>query len=356
MKSSLLLLLISVSLLGQAWKTALPGYAYQFPRDYFSHPDYQTEWWYYTGNLRDQQGRSFGFELTFFRSGLRVPESVPPSVWNPGQIYLAHFALSDINKQQFHYAERMNRAGPGIAGASLTEQRCWNGNWQVKWNGEQQSLQAVDDFGSVALRLKPEEPLVINGHDGISVKGPGEASHYLSFTRLTATGKVEVGGQSFAVNGLAWMDHEFFTEPQDATLAGWDWFSIQLNNGEELMLYRLRLTSGAFNPYSSGTFVDRAGNAHHLIASDFQLDAANAWEKYPMDWTIRVPSLQLNLSEHTTLKAQELVGRNGTTPSYWEGAVTYSGTEQAKPVQGAGYLEMTGYGAPVWLGRQAVHR
>jgi predicted secreted hydrolase len=344
--------LLSVAI-AQTWKIAEPGYRYEFPRDHFSHPDYQTEWWYYTGNLRSGDGQRFGFELTFFRSALRLPASAQDLTvaWRPDQIYLAHLALTDLDGQVFYHEDRINRAGPGIAGADLSQQRLWNGNWSVSWSGTDQQLQAVTDQLGLFLKLHPTKPLVINGQDGISVKGPqpGEASHYISFPRLQASGRLEWQGKGFAVSGIAWMDHEFFTETQDGTLEGWDWFSIQLNNNQELMLYRLRRKSASPDRFSSGTYIDGEGKAHFLDASKFTLQPGSTWHKYPMDWKINVPSLGLTLVEHTLVENQKLLSRTGTTPSYWEGAVTYGGEMKQQPVKGVGYLEMTGYGQQVWL-------
>jgi len=326
---------------------ALPGYQYQFPRDHFSHPDYRTEWWYYTGNLRATNGRRFGFELTFFRFGTDLP-STPSDAWRADQIYAAHLALSDIDGQEFYHTERMNRAGPGLAGISSTEQRYWNGNWQIRWLGfapAEQQLEAVCDRFTLRLDLRALKPPVIHGQNGISVKGPapGEASHYISFTRLAATGDLEWKGATFALTGIAWMDHEFFTEQLDENLAGWDWFSIQLDTGEEVMLYRLRRKDGAPDPFSSGTYVDRSGQAHFLAATTFSVQPGETWHRYPVAWRISVPSLGLELSEETALKNQELLSRDGITPRYWEGAVTYEGQFRGQPAHGVGYLEMTGY-------------
>jgi predicted secreted hydrolase len=355
MKSSLLLILLMVQ---------LPGYRYEFPRDHFNHPGFQTEWWYYTGNLRAPDGRRFGFELTFFRSSETRPSgsALPMSpVWQPNQLYLAHLALSDINHAEFYHTERLNRAGPGLAGASLEQRRVWNGNWQVRWpspgNSDQQ-LQAVCDRFTLLLNLHPAKPPVINGQNGISQKGPqpGAVSHYISFTRLSASGTLNWHGTKFNLDGLAWMDHEFFTQPSNPTLSGWDWFSIQLDNNQELMIYRLRQKSGEPDPYSSGTYVDAKGVAHFLKSSEFSLTPAANWRSalsgatYPLSWEISVPSLGLSLTETTTLKNQELIGKSLISPTYWEGAVTYSGIMQARPVHGLGYLEMTGYSAPLIIG------
>lgn len=357
--------MIAVFVPPQTWQPALPGYRYEFPRDYFSHPDYQTEWWYYTGNLQTPEGRRFGFELTFFRQAIDLPRETFAShdPWRPDQIYLAHLALSDIDGREFYHTERLNRSGPGLAGVSVDQQRYWNGNWQVRWislETAEQQLQAVSDRLTLTLDLKPEKPLVINGQNGISQKGPrpGEASHYISFTRLRAAGQLQWKNAQFSVNGLAWMDHEFFTSSAHSAISGWDWFAIQLDNAEEVMLYRLRTSSGQENPYSSGTYVDSRGAAHFLDAMQFVVTPGEAWQspdsgaRYPIAWNISIPSLGLDLVERTALKNQELFTKNRISPVYWEGAVTYQGHIHDQPIRGVGYLEMTGYaGEPFARGR-----
>jgi predicted secreted hydrolase len=330
----------------QTWQIAQPGYHYVFPRDHFAHPDFRTEWWYYTGNLRAPNGHRFGYELTFFSQANPNGRNENP-VWRTDRLYLAHLALSDIDGQQFYHFERLNRAGPGLAGAY------WNGNWRVQWKSStEQELQAVSDSFTLTLNLNTVKPFVIHGEQGISRKGPGEgeASHYISFTRLASQGWLQLDGTTLPLTGLSWMDHEFFTEPLNPTVTGWDWFSIQLENNEEIMLYRLRNKSGAFSPYSSATYVDSRGTAHHLDSSQFSASPSNLWEspkskaRYPLSWEISIPSLDLQLSERTELKEQELFTPNSLAPTYWEGAVTYAGRIHSKPVKGAGYLEMTGYG------------
>jgi predicted secreted hydrolase len=332
---------------------ALPGYHFKFPQDHFNHPEFETEWWYYTGNLHSADGHRYGYELTFFRQANRAAP-LSNSVWNPKDLYLGHLALSDIDGQKFEHTERLNRAGPGLAG------QCWNGNWRVKWTTDdgRQQLQAVGSDFTLTLSLEPSKPFVINGVDGVSQKGPakGEASHYISFTRLKSEGTLVRGGKNISVSGASWMDHEWFTEKQDPSLQGWDWFAIQLDNEEEIMLYRLRLNSGAVSPYSSGTFVDAKGNARHLSSADFTLTPGGNWRSpnskatYPLAWHLEVPSLGLKLDEKTELRQQELYTPSSVSPGYWEGAVSYAGEEQGKVITGRGYLEMTGYLEPLRLG------
>jgi predicted secreted hydrolase len=331
------------------YKVALPGYHYQFPRDHFNHPEFRTEWWYYTGNVRARDGHRYGFELVFFRQGQdRKPDN--PSVWRVDDLYLAHLALTDIDAGRFRYYKRLNRAGPGIAGVSFQEGRIWNGNWQVRWDkaSDVQSLSAVADGVSFSLRLTPVKPPVINGVNGVSQKaaGAGKASYYVSFPRLAVEGRLD-GAE---VAGSAWMDHEWFTQQLDASQQGWDWFSVQLANGADLMLFDLRRTDGATDPYSSGTYIAPDGRATHLQRADFTLQPLEYWTspktgaKYPVKWRISVPSKGVVLECAAAVRGQELVSEDDCSPTYWEGAVTYSGSSA-----GVGYLEMTGYGKAVKL-------
>ena len=348
------------------FREAVPGYRYRFPRDHFNHADFATEWWYYTGNLETSTGRQFGFELTFFRQASRGTASNPaslltpdePTVWRPDPLFLAHFAVSDIEGHSFFHTERLNRPGPGLAGITASPGRYWNGNWQVRWLNAataEQQLTAVANEANLDLLLTPLTPPVIHGQEGISRKGnaPGQASHYISFPRLAAKGTLQWKGQSFSLTGLAWMDHEFFSSRLDPSLAGWDWFSVQLSNGEDLMFYRLRSKDGSGAPVSSATFVDAQGAGHFLSASAFTLTPGRTWRSpvthavYPIAWSIQVPSLRLTLTEDTALRDQELASGNALSPSYWEGAVRFQGQRDGRPVTGVGYLEMTGYDQPV---------
>ena len=319
---------------GSEYKQALPGYRYQFPRDHFSHPDFRTEWWYYTGNVTDSKGARFGFELVFFREGERHLTDAH-SAWEVQELFLAHAAFTDAAGKRFWYEERLNRPGPGIAGVSFEKRRIWNGNWSVQWDGEVQRIEAVSDHFNFDLRLNPAKPFVIQGENGVDQKaeGVGHASHYVSFPLLDVSGSMNLS----PVKGRAWMDHEWFTSELAENQSGWDWFSIQLDNGTELMLYELRRKDGTVDPYSSGTYIDKAGIARHLSQSDFAVLPLSHWHKYPIAWRISVPPLGIALISHAVLSDQELKGKKGG-PSYWEGAVDYSGTQS-----GVGYIEMTGY-------------
>jgi len=348
------LLLFAVAATAQ-YKTALPGYRYEFPQDYFNHPDFQTEWWYYTGNVKSADGRHFGFELTFFRQGVdRDSKTTGP--WEVRDLYFAHLALSDLDGGKFLHAERTNRAGPGIAGVSEAERRIWNGNWQVLWSGNQQVLQAIDERFALHFTLRSAKPPVIHGENGVSPKaeGAGRASHYISLTRLNTQGEIELGGRKVPITGTAWMDHEFFTHQLEADQVGWDWISIQLQDNNELMLFHIRRKDGSIDPYSAGTFVDARGDTTHLRQDEFTLEPVGAtWASpatravYPVRWKISVPKLGIALEGSTLLPSQELASSAGFVPAYWEGAVVFAGTRGGSSIGGVGYLEMTGYDHPI---------
>jgi len=382
---SVLLPLLAVSAYPPAdlYRVALPGYHYEFPRDNFDHPDYKTEWWYYTGNLKSTSGRRFGFELTFFRQGVTRTQYLPSDisgsdpgtaalartvnsegsrttafVWPVRDIYLAHLALSDIDGRHYFHAERLNRAGPGLAGADLQQSRIWNGNWQVVWQGNVQQLQAIAGQFALHVSLRSLKPAVINGQNGISQKasGHGKASYYISLTRIEVSGSLRLNGQSYPVTGTAWMDHEFFTAQLDPAQTGWDWLGLQLDDGSELLLYRLRRRDGSVDPYSAGTYVDSEARSHHLTAAEFSLDPGQpTWTSpasratYPVRWQVRVPSLGVNLEISTPLEQQEFTSRSSFAPSYWEGAIRAEGTKASRKASGLGYLEMTGYASAVDL-------
>jgi predicted secreted hydrolase len=345
-------LVLTVLVFGKdVYRLALPGYLYEFPRDHFNHADFQTEWWYYTGNLHTGGGQRFGFELTFFRQGVDRG-AAPSSVWDVRDIWMAHLALSDIEGRRFFHTERLNRAGAGLAGADLEQLRVWNGNWRAQWVGQStQELDAVADSFSFKLSARSEKAPVVHGKNGVSQKadGEGRASHYISLTRLITTGVIELNGARYEVEGLSWMDHEFFTHQIDSNQAGWDWFSLQLTDESEIMLFRLRRKDGSADPYSAGTYIDPHGATRFLAATDFSLVPGKIWPspsthaQYPVEWSIRIPSLGVDAAVATRLPQQEITSNNSVVPPYWEGAIDAIGTKQGNSLIASGYLEMTGY-------------
>jgi len=342
----------------QSWRLASPAYDLSFPRDHAAHPDYRIEWWYYTGTLYTQEGRRFGYQLTFFRVGVDAAP-VNPSQWAVRDLHMAHFAITDVGRGVHRVAERLNRAGVGWAGASTDSLDVWNEDWRATSNQRVHRLQAIDlnENGRLLLdlELESEKAPVLHGAEGFSQKGEdiGNASHYYSFTRLPTRGRLEVDGEAFEVSGMSWMDHEFGSSFLEADQAGWDWFSIQLNDGTDLMVYTLRDSDGRTDTRSSGTLVTSEGITH-LETTDVRLLPGRRWTSsvsgaaYPVDWRIDMPSVGLQLDISAVLDAQELVTAQSTGVTYWEGAVDAVGTHGDVSVSGEGYLEMTGYaGVPM---------
>ncbi len=351
---ALFLLLSAAVLLASSFNytVALPGRKISFPRDHFSHPDFKTEWWYYTGHLGTDGGKSYGYQVTFFRFGLRdrqKEEKDNPPLFT--DLYLAHFALSDKQEKKFLFRERANRGYAGQAGASVDRYLVWNEDWKVEGKGKDHFIEVNDRDVSLRLQLTSLKPPVLHGENGLSQKGEGEgrASYYYSLTRLKAEGELTVAGRKEKVHGLSWMDHEFGSNQLRDDQAGWDWFSIQLNNKTEIMLYLIRRKDGSPDPYSSGTLVFENGSTRHIPLADFRVDVLERWKSpksgglYPMKWKITVPAEEIELQVVPFFPDQELDTRKSTQVTYWEGAVRVSGTYKKKPIGGQGYVEMTGY-------------
>jgi predicted secreted hydrolase len=335
----------------QDFRLALPGWKFVFPRDHAAHPEFKTEWWYYTGHLTSDQGEPFSYQLTFFRVGVRRPDPEARSAWSLNTLYFAHLALTDINGIKFTFYEKAGRGALGMSGAASDHYQVWIDDWQASLEGEVHHLQAAADKVALDLHLTPEKPPVIHGEDGISQKaaGLGNASHYYSLTRLGTAGKLTYQDRTFHVQGISWMDHEFSSSQLAPYQAGWDWFSLQLDDGHDLMIYVLRHQDGSPDPFSSGTLVDPEGKSRHLLLADFAIQPLASWKSprsgivYPAAWKISLPQDGYNLELHPTIPNQELVTSQSTQITYWEGSVRISGTRNGQPVHGRGYVELTGY-------------
>ncbi len=332
-----------------------------FPADHGPHTDYRTEWWYYTGNLTDDNNRRFGFQLTFFRSGLQAPDKRrewpdPASAWRTDQIYLAHAAVSDIGGGRHLQAERMARPVLSLAGADQVggTVTIHIHDWQAVIAPGAHRLQASADAFALTLDLTPDKPPVMHGVDGYSLKGqsPERASCYYSFTRLQASGSLTVGGARHEVLGSAWMDHEFSTAPLQPGITGWDWFSLQLSDRTEIMIFLLRQPDGTLNPASSGTYVLPSGQTQHLSRGDVRIEPLSHWTsphsgaRYPVEWRVAVVPLDLELIVRANLDDQEMRTPNSTNVVYWEGSVQAKGTRNSTAIDGVGYVELTGYAQP----------
>lgn len=325
-----------------------------FPKDHGPHPDFQTEWWYYTGNLEAEDGRHFGYQLTFFRRALLPPDQrvERASDWGTDQVYLAHFTITDVSAGRFQAFERFARGAAGIAGAQSPPYRVWLEDWSVEQVGEDlYRLQAAEGEARLELLLTDTKGPVLQGERGYSRKGPepGNASFYISQTRLASEGTIQVGGGSFTVTGQSWMDHEFSSSALSEGQVGWDWFALQLNDGSELTVFHIRRADGGADPFSSGMLVLPDGSTRLLTREDFQIDPDGAWRsphtgaEYPAGWQVAVPSAGLSLQVEPYLADQEL----NVSYSYWEGAVRISGESSAGPVEGSGYVELTGYAGSI---------
>lgn len=337
----------------------------QFPKDHGPHPGYGTEWWYYTGNVHSGDGASFGFQLTFFRHqfvppGKRDQWPKDASAWRTDQIYFAHAALSDISGGSYYHDDRISRGALGLAEAKSEPQGAtvFVKDWSLQLGPAEHLLKATTESFALQLSLIPQKPPVLHGKSGYSLKGssPESSSCYYSFSRLKTKGILIFKGKEIPVEGNSWMDHEFSSAPLESDLVGWDWFSLQLTDDTEVMVYLLRRRDGTLSPASSGTLIDAAGLTTGLTKEDIALEVLKEWRsphskaKYPIGWRLRIGSIQLDLTITANLKDQEMTTQETTQITYWEGSVSVRGTKKdGEAIAGEGYVELTGYDKPLNL-------
>ena len=323
---------------------------FDFPNDYGAHPDFKTEWWYFTGNVFSESGRRFGYELTLFRSALAPPDpagSDSASDWATRQLYMGHFSLADPETGTFHAFERFSRGAMGLAGATAAPFRIWLHDWNMaSVDGSENlfplRLQAEERGVAIDLTLRATKPVTLQGDQGWDPKGegPGNASYYYSFTRMETEGTVAVADGVFTVEGQSWKDHEWSTSALGPDEIGWDWFALQLDDGREIMVYQLRRRDGSISPYTGGTLVEKDGSKQHLTMNDVDLRVLEYWTsevsgaRYPVRWELTHPEQELALEISAIMPNQEL----NVSVRYWEGAVDIGGSHP-----GYGYVEMTGY-------------
>lgn len=351
-----------------AFASAASAYAFAWPRDHAAHPGYRTEWWYYTGHVTTKSGRRFGYELTFFRIGLRPGDPQPranESRWRGNQIYPAHFALTDERGGTFFHSEKFAREALGGGYASTTSLEVRADGWTLRGEPlrnpafERMTLSASaatsQGRNAVAFVVIPEKVPAVHGRDGVSRKAACAscASHYYSYTRLRTTGTLDYHGERFPIAGLSWMDHEFGSGELQADQAGWDWFSIQLADRRELMLYVLRQKDGRVTPQSSGSLIERDGSVRTLPLGAFAITSTGSWRSphtgatYPSGWRVRVAQAGVDVTLTPTVLDQELAATS-TGVSYWEGAVDVRDASRGV-LAGVGYVELTGYAGLVSL-------
>ena len=327
------------------FERALEPRVFVFPDDHGAHPGFATEWWYFTGNLQDAENRRFGYQLTLFRVGLKPGQPVDDSSWRANQIYMGHFAISDIENRRHRSSERFSRAAAGLAGAEVSPLNVWLGPWSIRGGDEGLFPIRLDastaDMGISLSLLGGSKPVVLQGEKGLSRKGalPGNASYYYSYTRLPTSGEIRFDGKRFAVTGDSWFDREWSSSALAPDQAGWDWFALQLDDGRDLMFYRMRGKDGRAQVFSSGVLVGRHGRVEPLSHQQVDLKPVRSWRSeqgadYPVAWTLKVPAHGLDLRIEAAFDGQEMP----LTVRYWEGAVTVAGS-----ARGVGYLELSGY-------------
>ena len=343
------------------WRAAEPGWKFEWPRDHAAHRDFKTEWWYFTGNLRAADGRRFGYQVTFFRQGVRAPgaRAAVQSRFVVDDLKFGHFTITDVGAKQFHFSQQLLRGAFGEAGFgdlrkdSPFTKLAWLGAWSLGIGDDgAMQLRAGDGARSLELRLESAKPWALHGAAGLSTKAavPGHASQYYSGTRMRSRGTLQIEGQQVAVEGESWFDHEWATNQLAPGQSGWDWFSVQLDDGSELMIYRLRKKDGTVDGASSGSFIAKDGSVRHLRLDELRLTPVKFWQstktrgKYPIGWRVEVPPLGIDLEVTTPVEAQELV----LDPvAYWEGMIDVRGRREGRAVNGHGYLELTGYAGDV---------
>ncbi|CAN5664596.1 lipocalin-like domain-containing protein [soil metagenome] len=331
---------------------ALEPREFIFPDDHGPHPDYRTEWWYLTGHLDAADGRSFGFQLTFFRNALSPGAPERTSAWSTNQLWMGHFAITEVETGRHVYEERFARGAAGLAGATADPFRVWIEGWEL--DGERPGdafpfrMRAAMASGEALDREVTEgKPPVLQGDAGLSQKGPepGNASYYLSWTRMPLRGTVTLDGEPVTVSGEGWMDREWSTSALGEVHRGWDWFSLQLDDGRELMFFELRRADGTPDPLNHGALVAADGSVLRLGGDQVSIDVLEQWRspldgtEYPSGWRLRIPEQEIDLVLTPRVRDQEM----NVTFRYWEGALQVQGTAAGRPVGGRGYAELTGY-------------
>ncbi len=335
------------------WRQAAAPWPWKFPEDHGSHPDFRTEWWYFTGNLSGLEGARYGYQLTFFREGVRIVPGHQENPWSVRDLFLAHLTVTDVSRGTFQAEDLLSRSGPGLAGSLSGKMDVHVLGWSARMTDGVIYLEARRNGLELELELTPRKPAVLHGQNGLSRKGPGAgvASYYVSFTDLETRGTITTGpgGHRIAASGTSWFDHEFGSNMLARDQAGWDWFGLHLSDGRDLMVYFLRSADGAAEATSSGTLVDPGGRTTHLKHEEISLKVLDRWRSprsggdYPCRWRLAVPAAGIDLTARPLLAGQELLTSSLPDLIYWEGAVAGEGTSGGRRVACEGYAELTGY-------------
>jgi predicted secreted hydrolase len=333
---------------------ALDKIEFVFPREHGPHPEFRTEWWYFTGNLTsDNNNKRFGYQFTIFRTALTKRKEIRKSDWATNQIYMAHFAVTDIENEEFYFEERFSREGNDLAGAQINPLKVWVEDWRVMQIGDKIvfdlpliNIYAKSEQTEIDFTLNSGKPFVLQGVEGLSQKGkqPGNASYYYSYTRINTEGKIVLNEKVFDVSGYSWMDREWSTSALGDDQVGWDWFALQLDDSSEIMYYQMRKKDGTPDLYSKGIIVDENGSSRLIKKEQVDLVVTDYWEspsgvKYPSRWKLNIPDEEIWLEIIPAVKNQLM----DVSINYWEGAVLIKGLKNNKQIHGRGYVELTGY-------------
>ncbi len=333
------------------WSRIVAPLTVHWPRDHGAHFDTRTEWWYVTGEFATEDGARFGFQVTVFRQGLDPAQPEPGAApLRARHALAAHVALADLGAGTFAHVERLRRIGAGLAWASDTDLDVGIEDVTLRRTGDDTfaiSAGAREVGFALELDLVAEKPVVMHGATGISRKGAdaGNASAYASIPRLTVQGTLRRGGAEQPVRGAAWLDHEWGSSQLGVGVVGWDWTGLRLDDGRELMLYRLRRADGSASPFSAGTLVERDGTSRSLSLDEFEFAPREArWAspasgaRYPLRWNIAVPSAGIHGEVAAVIEPCEIDATDTVGTIYWEGPARLDGT-----AAGSGYMELAGY-------------
>ena len=347
----------------KGFKKATEIIEFEFPKDHASHEDFKSEWWYYTGNLESKDGKRFGYQVTIFRNALLNQKDFKAqskfSKWQSNQVYMGHFALTDIDNNKFYSTERFSRDSLNLAGTNLKPKyKTWLNNWTIKSDltAQKDIFPVLLDFDAkdyaIKLKLMPSKPITLQGDGGLSQKsyGEGNASYYYSITKLETIGEVSIRNKNsepktYEVSGNSWLDREWSSSSLSKDQIGWDWFALQLDNNVEIMYYQLRQDDGTASPYSRGTIVDAQGEKFDFNLNDVKLKVLDTFKSpyngsvYPIAWQFKIPKIKVDIKIRPYVRNQE---HNNSYP-YYEGAVEVQGKFADKSIRGKGYLELVGY-------------
>ena len=336
---------------GEGFAVAEGPREFEFPADHGPHPEYRSEWWYFTGNVSDPEGNRYGFQLTFFRFRLAPGSGERRSAWATEQVYMAHFAVTDVEEERFHAFERFSRGALELAGAQAAPFRVWLEDWSASGQGGAGDftarLRANESGAGIDVAFGPGEGPILHGDGGYSRKSavPGYASYYYSYPRMPVSGRLWTPRGDYEVSGEGWLDREWSSSALVSNQVGWDWFALRLSDGSALMLYQLRRRDASVDPFSYGVLVHADGGTAPLAPRDFTIEITKHWQSpdtkiiYPSGWRLLIPSMALELEVEPLVVDQEW----RQAFRYWEGSVSVGGHTGSFPVSGSGYVELTGY-------------